>query len=102
MKILKTFALACVFAISALFVSTAGADTVGCHKYKWHDTYESGHWEKVVKDLEMWTTKHQKYHPYYYTMKKKLADAEYNLKHAKYSHHGQKKHRKCKVDVSPS
>jgi len=106
MKTLKIFVLLGALALVVSFISPVHADTIGCHKYKWQESHSSGHWEKVVKDLKIWTTSHKKHHPYYYTMKKKLVNAEYNLKQSKHSRHGQKKHRKhhrnCKVDVSPS
>ena len=110
----KTFALAGLLVVFASFISVAHADTIGCDlSYKSHDTYKTAHWEKVVKDLKVWKTKHRKYHPYYYTMHRKLVNAERHWKASKetrhswgkarkFSHHWKKHkyHRYCKVNVS--
>lgn len=103
----KTIALAGLVAASASFISTAHADTVGCDcSYNSHDSYKSAHWEQVVTDLKIWTSTHEKHHPYYYTMQKKLVSAEYNWEQSKKSGDHTRKHsrnrRECKHDVSPS
>ncbi len=104
MPTFKTIALAGIFVLPALFISTAHADTVGCYHYKGevYDSYKPSDWEKVTSDLKTWLSKHKRHHPYYYTMQNKLVDAEYNLEQSKKSKNHKKKHRKCKDDVSPS
>ena len=96
MTYLKKFSLVATFTASALLSSAAYADTVGCHKYKSYYSHDDKHWNKVVEGLEQWVSKHDEHHPYYYSIKKQLVQAEYKKKYRHKYHHD------CKHDVSPS
>jgi molybdopterin-guanine dinucleotide biosynthesis protein A len=101
----KTFVSAGLLAVFTSFVSTAHADTVGCDRsYTSHDTFKSEQWEQIVKDLEAWKTQHNKHHPYYHTMQRKLVNAERHWKASKGTRHQWSKvrhHRYCKFNVGP-